>query len=194
MRRSDHGSRAVLLALLLALANTGAAQEPADPPAAAPPAAASQVDWPSLTGSGLISLPDTSTLGRGRALIGFAFDNRDRDPLKMDVLDFDATWTVGLTDRLETYGHAALARAISVSPRQELFPSPIDLIVPEGRRVPQRPYYPIYSAFPYVSPTGTSQLGRFNLGEATIGVKRTCLLYTSPSPRDRQKSRMPSSA
>ena len=24
--------------------------------------------------------------------------------------------------------------------------------------------------------------------------RRTCLLYTSPSPRDRQKSRMPSSA
>ena len=24
--------------------------------------------------------------------------------------------------------------------------------------------------------------------------KQTCLLYTSPSPRDRQKSRMPSSA
>ena len=29
-----------------------------------------------------------------------------------------------------------------------------------------------------------------DLGEITI----TCLLYTSPSPRDRQKSRMPSSA
>ena len=27
-----------------------------------------------------------------------------------------------------------------------------------------------------------------------LGYKRTCLLYTSPSPRDRQKSRMPSSA
>ena len=26
------------------------------------------------------------------------------------------------------------------------------------------------------------------------GLLRTCLLYTSPSPRDRQKSRMPSSA
>ena len=25
-------------------------------------------------------------------------------------------------------------------------------------------------------------------------ILRTCLLYTSPSPRDRQKSRMPSSA
>ena len=27
-----------------------------------------------------------------------------------------------------------------------------------------------------------------------LGSGRTCLLYTSPSPRDRQKSRMPSSA
>ena len=33
------------------------------------------------------------------------------------------------------------------------------------------------------------------LGEATKTVPYiTCLLYTSPSPRDRQKSRMPSSA
>ena len=29
---------------------------------------------------------------------------------------------------------------------------------------------------------------------AELGIARTCLLYTSPSPRDRQKSRMPSSA
>ena len=28
----------------------------------------------------------------------------------------------------------------------------------------------------------------------TPAVTETCLLYTSPSPRDRQKSRMPSSA
>ena len=27
-----------------------------------------------------------------------------------------------------------------------------------------------------------------------VGVSDSCLLYTSPSPRDRQKSRMPSSA
>ena len=32
-----------------------------------------------------------------------------------------------------------------------------------------------------------------NSDDAIIGV-RCCLLYTSPSPRDRQKSRMPSSA
>ena len=37
----------------------------------------------------------------------------------------------------------------------------------------------------------------FGKGTATfmiMGDKCTCLLYTSPSPRDRQKSRMPSSA
>ena len=31
-------------------------------------------------------------------------------------------------------------------------------------------------------------------GDVTVGSEFTCLLYTSPSPRDRQKSRMPSSA
>ena len=38
------------------------------------------------------------------------------------------------------------------------------------------------------SPTGDYQMERF-AGDLAI-----CLLYTSPSPRDRQKSRMPSSA
>ena len=48
---------------------------------------------------------------------------------------------------------------------------------------------------PFVGPDGTMLTGMFH----SAGVKRkdvfwTCLLYTSPSPRDRQKSRMPSSA
>ena len=37
----------------------------------------------------------------------------------------------------------------------------------------------------------------FKLDKVLYGLKqapRACLLYTSPSPRDRQKSRMPSSA
>ena len=46
-----------------------------------------------------------------------------------------------------------------------------------------------------VEKTNTDNI--FNVKETT-GLKRkdifTCLLYTSPSPRDRQKSRMPSSA
>ena len=52
-----------------------------------------------------------------------------------------------------------------------------------------------------VGPNGASFARKFfnvifpSYGEATItNVVITCLLYTSPSPRDRQKSRMPSSA
>ena len=41
----------------------------------------------------------------------------------------------------------------------------------------------------YLDPTtGATRQGSFD------GSNCTCLLYTSPSPRDRQKSRMPSSA
>ena len=49
----------------------------------------------------------------------------------------------------------------------------------------------------------TNGIGGLNLGSLSNGVPAlvntnksvtTCLLYTSPSPRDRQKSRMPSSA
>ena len=35
---------------------------------------------------------------------------------------------------------------------------------------------------------------RYGTPEKIGGWKQLCLLYTSPSPRDRQKSRMPSSA
>ena len=48
---------------------------------------------------------------------------------------------------------------------------------------------------------GAEQYGAFALVYVTYGFAlqasrglATCLLYTSPSPRDRQKSRMPSSA
>ena len=34
----------------------------------------------------------------------------------------------------------------------------------------------------------------FNVSPGWVDLLQTCLLYTSPSPRDRQKSRMPSSA
>ena len=36
--------------------------------------------------------------------------------------------------------------------------------------------------------------GKFKMGSLETEKNRGCLLYTSPSPRDRQKSRMPSSA
>ena len=42
-----------------------------------------------------------------------------------------------------------------------------------------------------------SQEGKFNfydIAGSSVDMHVDCLLYTSPSPRDRQKSRMPSSA
>ena len=44
-------------------------------------------------------------------------------------------------------------------------------------------------------PFNTEPLNRFQLIDLNLGYTyKICLLYTSPSPRDRQKSRMPSSA
>ena len=40
----------------------------------------------------------------------------------------------------------------------------------------------------------TAGQGAFPLAMLHIARRKGCLLYTSPSPRDRQKSRMPSSA
>ena len=54
----------------------------------------------------------------------------------------------------------------------------------------------LYSKFPLSAPgengflLGSDSIGR----DVASGIAHGCLLYTSPSPRDRQKSRMPSSA
>ena len=45
----------------------------------------------------------------------------------------------------------------------------------------------------YSAQIGTQPIWDAN-GEVIVTLHYTCLLYTSPSPRDRQKSRMPSSA
>ena len=39
-----------------------------------------------------------------------------------------------------------------------------------------------------------SKINEGEFWDIVLGPDNTCLLYTSPSPRDRQKSRMPSSA
>ena len=52
-----------------------------------------------------------------------------------------------------------------------------------------RKYCPMYNIFDYHEDATLFTFGHNRLGQGVI-----CLLYTSPSPRDRQKSRMPSSA
>ena len=50
------------------------------------------------------------------------------------------------------------------------------------------------SATFFVRASGTSMINAKIFDGSILLVDRACLLYTSPSPRDRQKSRMPSSA
>jgi len=153
--------RFCILSLLLSGAAVRAAAEDAATP------------WVSLTGSGLITLPGTGTLDHGRINAGITVDNQDRDPLRLDVVDTSVAWTAGLGSGLETYGHAVVSRAVAVSPRATLFPSPIDVLVPRGLPVPQRPYYPQYAPIPYVNRTGRSQVGQLLPGDAVFGVKKS---------------------
>ena len=46
----------------------------------------------------------------------------------------------------------------------------------------------------YSFPFSRSIANNFGRTRNLIGLRRTCLLYTSPSPRDKRQSRMPSSA
>ena len=66
------------------------------------------------------------------------------------------------------------------------------VVVPEGAELVDDVFYVWETRFGLYS-TMTKD-GRNMLTGGTKDGVITCLLYTSPSPRDRQKSRMPSSA
>ena len=61
----------------------------------------------------------------------------------------------------------------------------VDLVVSEQT--------PATAANNFLGPTHNG-MGATGWGSFAAGAYNSCLLYTSPSPRDRQKSRMPSSA
>lgn len=125
----------------------------------------------SLSGSGLLTLPDTATLAPGRFTLGLALDNRDRDPLGLDFFDYAVAWGAGLGGRTETYGRWVASRVISLPEMPVLPPPPLDLVVMSGP-VPARPYYAIHPAVPYVNHRGRARLEAFVPGDVVLGVKR----------------------
>jgi hypothetical protein len=167
--------------LLLAAVLAGpAGQDPApapDPAAAAAPAppvadAAVPPDtWPSLLGSGLLTLQDTSTLPRGRFTLALTIDNRDRDPLGLDLFDGSIAMSVGVTSWAELYGHHVFSRAVAVPDTPVLPPPPLDIIVPPGTTLPPRPFYSVYSPVPYVDDSGPIRFGSDIPGDVVLGVK-----------------------
>jgi hypothetical protein len=135
------------------------------------PALAQDTAWPSVAGSGFFTLPDARTMPSGRVLVGTAVDNRDRDPLGIDLFDLSATVTLGLTPRLELYGAAVVSRVTALPETPALPPPPLDLIAAPGATLPARPYYSVLWTVPYVNKRGTARLDDFVPGDVTAGAK-----------------------
>ena len=83
-------------------------------------------------------------------------------------------------------------------PRDYISPSDLSFLWGECKRCMWLKYNKGLSRpgfMPLVGPMASFQEATYrNAPTSVIHKDMTCLLYTSPSPRDRQKSRMPSSA
>lgn len=134
-------------------------------------ARAQDAAFPGVSGSGFFTLPDARTLPPGRVLAGAAVDNRDRDPLGVDLFDLSCTLAAGVTPRLELYGSAVVSRVTALPETPALPPPPLDLVVAPGAAVPARPYYSVLWTVPYVNKRGTARLDDFVPGDALVGAK-----------------------
>jgi hypothetical protein len=149
--------------LLLAGGLAGATPEPSPQP------------WPSLRGSGLFTLQDTTTLPPGHFSAALTIDNKDRDPLGLDIVDGAIAWTLGATRWCEFYGMHVFEHGVSVPDTPVLPPPPLDVLVPPGTAVPRRPYYSLYTPLPYVDDSGPENFKADIPGEGTLGVKARLL-------------------
>ena len=77
--------------------------------------------------------------------------------------------------------------------RQGCFPSPITALATAVLLVLAHPSFAQSSASPSRDVADAQALD-FDIPAAPLGQSLLCLLYTSPSPRDVEESRMPSSA
>ena len=70
--------------------------------------------------------------------------------------------------------------------KSELLGNKVNTLMPEDHAVKHDTYINNYQS--------TRNPKIIGIGREVVGMKKDCLLYTSPSPRDRTRSRMPSSA
>jgi hypothetical protein len=134
--------------------------------------AAPPLDWLSLGGTGLLTLRDAATLPAGRLSVAFTLDNRDRDPLGLDLLDGSLAWTLGLAPNLESYGRAVVSRVAALPELPALPPPPLDLVQLGGAPLVPRPHYALYPETPYVNKRGSARFDDWVPGDALLGLKR----------------------
>lgn len=127
--------------------------------------------WTSLHGSGLLTLSDTKTAAAGKLTAGITIDNRDRDPLGIDIFDGALAWTLGVRERLELFGHLTFSRVVALPEAPALPPPPLDLILPAGASTPARPYYSLYAETPYLNHRGDARFSKLVPGDALLAAK-----------------------
>jgi hypothetical protein len=127
--------------------------------------------WLGLGGSGLLTLPGAATAAPGKLAAAIGVDNRDRDPLGLDIFDGRLDVTLGAGSRLEFNGHLTFSRVAALPEVPVLPPPPLDLILPAGAAAPPRPYYALWFETPYVNHRGDARFGEFVPGDALLAGK-----------------------
>ena len=122
-----------------------------------------------------LNSPETSTFSKSKELYGLyeaRLNNTKLDSLFVveGYMDVIALYEKGVTNSVATLGTAITSLHLSKLMR--------------------------YTKEIYITFDGdkAGKVAAWRALENSLGILRDCLLYTSPSPRDRQKSRMPSSA
>jgi hypothetical protein len=98
-------------------------------------------------------------------------NNRDRDPLGLDVLDGSLIFAAGLGAGLEAYGEAVMSRVAAMPELPTLPPPPLDIVVAPGAALPARPHYAVFAPVPYVNKRGTARFDDWVRGDALVGLK-----------------------
>ena len=119
-------------------------------------------------------------LGAARNLAESLYDG-EHIQLQVDAhTRFDADWDLAVVATVARLGdEAILTSAMRPEPWTGRY------LIPTAEYTEMRNYKPVGNVVMVEPPTGRL---------AEVYPARTCLLYTSPSPRDRTRSRMPSSA
>ena len=104
-------------------------------------------------------------------------------------------WYVGFNNlNLVENGEFIESRVIQFVPYDSGSDSGPSFASPNEDTQPREPIFKITDGLLANANGDINSLGVWRIERIDAGSSCTCLLYTSPSPRDRQKSRMPSSA
>src|SRR5688500_13564176 len=163
----------MMLVTPLVLLLAAAVPSPSPSPSPEPPEAV--IPPPSLLGTGLLTLHDTRTLPRRRFVVGPTLNNRDRDPLGIDIFDYGIAASLGITSRIEAYGSFVYSRVVVVPDQSQTWPAlpppPLDLVLPDAMAAPEGPYYAIVPTFPYANGRGDQRFSDLVSGDLVLGGK-----------------------